>query len=282
MSASRDDFTIAIRSALLQKGARQKFSLFFFICLSILILFLDSFPSKFVDSTRSVLYDSIYRISSLATSPFKFLSFLSEKGKLQFTIYSENKMLREKLYALEKKEYKEQYLASELKNVKEHLSSESKKFNSILAKVILDKESPFLKSVIINRGSRYKIKKGMPVVAGTFLVGRIVEVNYLSSRVLLLNDLNSKISVVIAPSSVQAILSGNGEKYPILEYLPENFAASVDKSIFTSGKDGVISPGIPVGKTFTEDDEVKIKLFEDPNQLSFVSVILAAEKKENF
>ena len=39
ISASRDDFSIAIRSALLQKGAKQKFSLFFLICLSILIRF---------------------------------------------------------------------------------------------------------------------------------------------------------------------------------------------------------------------------------------------------
>ena len=39
MSASRDDFGIVIRSALLQRGARQKFSLFFLISLSILIFF---------------------------------------------------------------------------------------------------------------------------------------------------------------------------------------------------------------------------------------------------
>jgi rod shape-determining protein MreC len=285
MSVNRDDFTNSMRSALLQKGVRQKFSLFFFICLSILIFSLDSFPSRFMDSSRSILNDSIYRISSLATSPFKLFSFMTEKGKKHFTTYSENEILREKIDILEKKKFDNEFLSAELKDIKEHHASAKSTYDSVVEKVILDKESPFLKSVIINKGSRSKIKKGMPVIARSYLIGRVVEVNYLSSRVLLLNDLNSKISVVIAPSSIQAILSGNNEKYPILEYLPENFVASPDKSIFTSGKDGVISAGIPIGKTLIEEDsdQVKIKLFANPSQLSYVDVILALEQnKEKF
>ena len=62
----------------------------------------------------------------------------------------------------------------------------------------------------------------MPVLSKGHLVGRIVEVNYISSRILLLNDLNSRIPVVISPNGSQAILSGIGKKTN-LEYLPENF-----------------------------------------------------------
>ena len=42
-----------------------------------------------------------------------------------------------------------------------------------------------LKSIIINRGSKSGVSKGIPVVDGNYLVGKIVEVNYISSRVLL-------------------------------------------------------------------------------------------------
>ena len=90
-----------------------------------------------------------------------------------------------------------------------------------MAKVLLDKDSPFLKSIVINRGSKSGINKGMPVVDGNYLVGKIVEVNYLSSRVLLLNDLNSRIPITFGEDSVQAILSGKGESKPVLEYLPD-------------------------------------------------------------
>ena len=60
MSASWDDFGIAIRSALLQKGAKQKFSLFFLICFSIVIFFLDNFPIKPVsDKWRNLFLKKI-------------------------------------------------------------------------------------------------------------------------------------------------------------------------------------------------------------------------------
>ncbi len=55
-----------------------------------------------------------------------------------------------------------------------------------------NKKSPFLKSVILNKGFNSGLKRGMPVLDGPYFVGRITEVNYLSSRALLINDLNSK------------------------------------------------------------------------------------------
>ena len=84
------------------------------------------------------------------------------------------------------------------KNLKKILESEEsylKKENMVLSKVLIDKDSPYLKSIIINRGSKSGILKGMPVMDKDYLVGRVVEINYLSSRVLLLNDLNSRIPV---------------------------------------------------------------------------------------
>ena len=45
---------------------------------------------------------------------------------------------------------------------------------------------------------------------GDYLVGKIVEITFSTSRVLLLSDLNSKIPVDIMPDSIQSILSGTG------------------------------------------------------------------------
>ena len=76
------------------------------------------------------------------------------------------------------------------------------KSDTIIAKVLSDKGSPFLRSIIINKGSKQKINLGMAVMDGAYIVGKVVEVNYLSSRVLLLSDLNSKIPVIIEPNAV--------------------------------------------------------------------------------
>ncbi len=287
MSTSRDDFGIVIRSALLQKGAKQKFSLFFLICLSILIFFLDSFPSKFMDKTRSLLNDGIYITSSLATSPIKLVTFLKDKTLTHIFTYEENKILKEELKLFKKKSFQNEFLLTENKSLKKVVESsqevlETNTIDNVSAKVLLDKESPFLKSIILNKGSQSGIKKGMPVLDQNYLAGRVVEVNFLSSRILLLNDLNSRIPIIVGNSAVHAILSGTGDKNPRLEYLPEGFELQENSTVYTSGKDGIFPNGIPIGRIFFKDDEVKVKLFSESNQLTFVHVILTESKNSKF
>ena len=152
-----------------------------------------------------------------------------------------------------------------------------KNLEIILAKVLVDRNSPFLKSIIVNKGSKEGIEKGMPVTKDNNLVGRVVETNYLSSRVLLLNDLNSRIPVTLDADNSQAILSGGGTAKPKLEYLPEGYEFMDDINVFASGKDGIFNPGTPIGES-TVDGEVD--LFVDPNQLSFVTVILKKNEEK--
>ena len=95
----------------------------------------------------------------------------------------------------------------------------------------------------------------------------------------LLNYLNSRIPVVVSPSGTQAILSGIGKRKPSLEYLPDNFILGDKENIvFTSGKDGVLYPGIAVGKIVLEDNKKLVKLFSDPDQIIFVSVALEQQE----
>ena len=283
MSSSRDDFGIAIRSALLKKGARQKFSLVFLLILAIIIFLLDTYQFKAINFTKILINDGIYRLTNISTAPFKLLPKLSDKIKETAFAMKENKALKAELENLKNKEFQVEFLKNQNDSLRKILESDVKiKEKSIIAKVLLDKDSPFLKSIIINRGSKSGINKGMPVVDGNYLVGKIVEVNYLSSRVLLLNDLNSRIPITFGEDSVQAILSGKGESKPVLEYLPELYEPYGNLTVFTSGKDGIFLPGIPVGKTEMDELDVKVNLFSDPNQLSFVTVQLINTSQDNF
>ena len=275
MSTSRDDFGIAIRSALLQRGAKQKFSLFVLILLSLSIFILDISELKPIKIFRSLLNDGVYRISAVSSSPIKFSGTVKDFFITHIFVYKENKKLKTELEELKNKDFQTLYLQTANKRLQDIIQLEKKSaFTTIAAKVILDKNSPYLNSVIINRGSSSRIKLGMPVLSEGNLVGRIVEVNFLSARILLLNDLNSKIPVMISPKGSQAILSGRGEDKPKLEYLPEKFELSDKNLVFTSGKDGIFFEGIPVGNIIFEDNKIKVKLFSDPNQVSFVNVVL--------
>ena len=275
MSTSRDDFGIAIRSALLQRGAKQKFSLFVLILLSLSIFVLDISELKPIKILRSLLNDGVYRISAISSSPIKFSGTVKDFFITHIFVYKENRKLKTELEELKNKDFQTLYLQTANKRLQDIIQLEKQSaFTTIAAKVILDKNSPYLNSVIINRGSSSRIKLGMPVLSEGNLVGRIVEVNFLSARILLLNDLNSKIPVMISPKGSQAILSGRGEDKPKLEYLPEKFELNDKNLVFTSGKDGIFFEGIPVGNAVSEGNKIKVKLFSDPNQVSFVNVIL--------
>ncbi len=282
MSSSRDDFSIAFRSALLQKGAAQRFSLVFLIFIALIVFFLDAYNFSYMKPVRSIINDGIYRVSLLASSPTRFIPQAKGGVANLFNIKKENEKLKQELQIYKQRELNVEFLSNQNKNLKKILESEEsylKKENMILSKVLIDKGSPFLKSIIINRGSKSGILKGMPVMDKDYLVGRVVEINYLSSRVLLLNDLNSRIPVTFGKDGVQAILKGNGDNRPILEYLPEDFIVEEGIDVFTSGKDGIFFPGTPIGKT-TEKGEVK--LFSESSQLSFVKVDLSNKNKEGF
>ena len=281
MSSSRDDFGIAFRSALLQRGAAQKFSLFFLIIIAVIIFFLDVYGFSFMKPVRSIVNDGIYRVSLVVSSPSRFIPQATGKLTNLFNIKSENEKLKKALEVYRQKELSVEYLTNENKNLKKILESDDTLFKKhiVLSKVLIDKDSPYLKSIIINRGSKSGILKGMPVMDKEFLVGRIVETNYLSSRVLLLNDLNSRIPVIFGKEGVQAILKGTGGSKPALEYLPEGYVVEEGLDVFTSGKDGIFFPGSPVGVT-TKKGEVK--LFTESSQLSFVKIDLSKNAKEDF
>ena len=71
--SSRDDFIIAIRSAFLKKGNRQKFSLFTLLIISILVLSLEYFKTGPINQFRSITKDIIFKGSFIASSPFIFI-----------------------------------------------------------------------------------------------------------------------------------------------------------------------------------------------------------------
>ncbi len=281
MSVSRDDFSIAFRSALLQRGASQKFSIFSLIILAIIIFFLDIYGFTIVKTARSFINDIVYRVTYLASAPTRLFPNVSSGIGSHFNLKKENEELKLVIEKYKSLDLNLEYLSNENKSLKKVLNAEniSNVSNIVLSKVLVDRNSPFLKSIILNKGSKEGILKGMPVTQNNYLVGRIVETNYLSSRVLLLNDLNSRIPVTLDTDSSQAILAGGGTNKPKLEYLPDGYEFQDGVTVFASGKDGIFAAGTPIGET-TIDGEVN--LFVDPNQLSFVTVILTYETKEKF
>ena len=274
MVTSRDDFSIAIRSAFLKKSVKQKFSLLALIIISVVLLSLESINSKSLNFVRSAIKDVIYRTSFITSIPGNIISPMFSNIQGHFELYEKYEMVKLELQQLKDQQNQINYLKIENDKLKKVIDDTSVySYETITSKVLVDKESPFLKSVILNKGFNSGLKKGMPVLKGSYFVGRITEVNYLSSRVLLISDLNSKIPVIVEPMGYQAIMSGTGNEFALLDFLPKNHQLEVGNLVYTSGRGGIFFPGIPIGRVELVEEKLSVIFFTDLNQLYFTNVI---------
>ena len=275
MAASRDDFIIAIRSAFLKKATKQRFSLFALMSFSIVLIVLSNLNFSVINYLYSGINEVVYRISFVASVPEKKIHDLSININEHMNLYKNYKEKDKKLKEIIVKNYNIEFLISENKRLKELINEYVYDTDELAAKVLIDKNSPFLKSIILNRGSKDNIKIGDAVLDGSYLVGKIVEVNFKSSRALLISDLNSKIPVTIMPGNVQSILTGTGKKQGEIQYQMEEKDIESNSIVYTSGSGGIFKSGIPIGK-ITENSNIestKVKYFSNLSQLNFVKVV---------
>ncbi len=221
-----------------------------------------------------MIKEIVYRSSFIVSIPENFIksSYLNINEYTNF--YKEFKITKEELDQLKSENISTKIIKSENEELKSLIDGYTVTSNKILAKVIVDHESPFLRSIIINKGSKERIKIGTNIYDRSYLVGRVIEVNYTSSRVLLLTDLNSNIPVSITPGNVQAIVIGNGDKRGEIKYIKNDLINKIDdKGIaYTSGTGSIFKSGIPVGTIDLKDENEKILInfFSDFSQLKYV------------
>ena len=279
METSRDDFVIAIRSAFLKKGTQQRFSLLGLIFFSIIFLILGEINFKPINYIKIAIKEIAYRSTFIVSGPEKIIGIGFNKITDHKNHYSNYKNMEEKLDKLETLDLSNQIITLENIKYKKLVDDYFIKNNEIFAKVLIDKNSPFLRSVVLNKGSKNNIKLGMAVLDDEYLIGKVVEVNFFTSRVLLISDINSKIPVSISPNDVQAIMSGDGKQNATLQYtqgtdLKNN---NEDMMVTTSGAGGLFKSGILIGKiNFTEistTNNLKVNIYKDFSQLKYVKVI---------
>ena len=279
MEPSRDDFIIAIRSAFLKRGTKQRFSLFVLLFSSIFLIVLGKFNFTAINYLKITINEVVYRTSFVASIPEKYITYSYRAIEEHIKLYKDYNFQKEELKKLKSEKYEVNFLEAENKRLKKVLNDINYSSELVIAKVIIDKQSPFLRSIIINKGSKNNIKKGMSVLSDSYLIGKVVEVNYMTSRVLLLSDLNSKIPVTIEPGSIQSILSGDGKNSGNIQYTKDNLPIVHGSIIYTSGTGGLLKPGIPIGKIEQNKNQNSVNFFIDFSQLRYVKVSSYAEEK---
>lgn len=120
--------------------------------------------------------------------------------------------------------------------------------NRITAWTVTETGGPFVNTRLVGVGRSHGVQPGYPVMNIYGVVGRTIEVGERSARILLLTDLNSRVSVMADRSNARAMLIGDNTEFPRLDYLGRAPDLEEGDRIVTSGDDNVLPRGLPVGE----------------------------------
>jgi len=200
----------------------------------------------------------------------------------------ENKKLKKKVSSLtsEVRTYSGTHLECmrlrKLLNLQESFQSQT-----IAARVIGSDRSSIFKTILLDKGKFEGLKVGLPVIAIGGVVGRIIDVSWNVSKVLLFIDYNSNIDALVQNVRAQGILQGSGNKGCILKYVQRLENVNIGDAVVSSGLAGVFPKGLLLG-TVISVDKAETSLFQkisvapsvDVSKLEEVLVIVKKEVKD--
>ncbi len=247
-----------------------------FLVLFLLAVFLLwRIDSPRVERLRAQLVDRIVPTFDFVLIPVTKAAGMIEDFQSYARIYEQNQELRRELQQM--KAWKEAALQLEQKNAKLLDLNNVRldpKLTYVTGVVLADSGSPFRQSVLLNIGERDGIVDGWAATDGLGLVGRISGVGRSTSRVILLNDANSRIPVLIQPSGQRALLSGDNTKSPLLEFIESPELVRPGDRVISSGNGGVFPAGILVGQVAQGTDRrLRARLSADYERLDFLRVL---------
>jgi len=236
---------------LFYKKSTQDFYIFLFlIILSVSTIILDN-KYKQINYIRSIINDVIiYPINVISSTPKSIIELLileSQEGpdlRLEITkLQDENLNLKIKLQELQS--LKDENLR--LRNMAKESAIISNK--QILVKVISASAHPSKKIISIDKGRKEAVFEGQNVLGLKGLIGQVIEVNYLSSKVLLISDLNHNVPAQITRTGEKLIVSGMGRDDKLrVSYAPLNMDIKIGDIVATSGIANRFKLNIPIGK----------------------------------
>ena len=265
-----------------KKSTKEFYTLIILIILSVTTIILDYKYSK-VTYIRSLMNDLIiYPIHNISILPKSlFSSFMTE--------YKDVEILENEISELKKENLNLKIKLQELAQLKEEnnrLRNIQKKSENIakkqtIVKVISNSASPNKKLVVIDKGTNQGIYVGQNVIGIKGLIGQVIETSFVSSKVILINDINHNVPGEVNRTGEKVIISGSKDNNQLtINYAPVDTTIEKGDVISTSGIAERFKPKIPIGKVnLVEKDpekrfsKIEIEAFENLNNISELILI---------
>lgn len=257
------------------RGAAQRFMLAFLIAASFGLLFLGKTDALFVERLRTTVTDVAAPILEALAEPVAAVDGAVAHVQQLAALYEENQRLRDEMARLRAWHAAALRLEAENRAFRDLLQYRGPERQSFVsARVIADGHGPFVKSVLVNAGTRDGVEKGQAAITQLGLVGRVSEAGDRSARILMITDLNSRIPVLVEDNRARAILAGDNSERPQLVFLPENVRLRPGQRVVTSGHGGLLPHGVPVGViSAVENGDVRVRPFVDWERLEYLQLV---------
>ena len=222
-----------------------RFALIFLLSI---VVMLSDIKLKVMSDFRYYLETALYPVMVFVVFPRSITDAVTEQFKSREALISENEQLARELYTQRADLLRLKSLELENAHMRKLLNTPLQETSKRMVGIVLDVNiDPYLKRVVINRGTGSGVYVGMPVITEQGLVGQVISANYASSQVLLLIDSVSSVPVMNLRSQIRAIASGVGVHDLLsIDNVPRNADIKVGDVLVTSGLGGVYPAGYPV------------------------------------
>ena len=203
--------------------------------------------------------------------------------------YEENQRLKIEIDRIYERQAELSTLAEENNRLEEELELKQSltDYKTISGVVISRNPDNWVDQLIIDRGSQDGVSKGMPVMSGNGLIGRISETSPTSSKVVLLTNIeqtSNQISseIIMEDETVNGIISDHNEETDqlLMSQITSTTEIKVGELVTTSGLGGTIPRGLVIGEvekvsmdSYGLGQQVYVKPSADFNNIRFVTII---------
>ncbi|MDP4093342.1 MAG: rod shape-determining protein MreC [Bacillota bacterium] len=133
-----------------------------------------------------------------------------------------------------------------------NLKNQFNQYDSIGGNVIAKDPGNWFDIFTVDAGTKDGVGNNYPVIAGSGLVGRVLNAGFISSKIMTIIDVDSTVSGMLTKTGDQVIIKGDlslkEQGLCRMDYIPTDEDISVGDSVVTSGIGGYYPKGIFIGK----------------------------------
>ena len=164
-------------------------------------------------------------------------------------VQRDNQRLREELKWLRQENHRHLEASLQYQRLQRLLNfRDQTPLDVVAAEVIGRNSNSWTEIIYINRGTRDRVAKGLPVVTHDGLVGQVVHAAPALSQVMLLTDFRSGVDALVQRTRASGVVAGRGRNVAELRFLPVGVDLQLGDRLISSGMGGVFPKGLIIGE----------------------------------